>query len=238
MAICAVVIRDMRATRVATAAVATAVTLAMTLAMAAAAPLQVALVEEVSATSAGVELMDYVETGRIIALAPDDTLVLSYMSSCVQETITGGTVTVGTTQSEVRSGRVKRIKVPCDAGKMLLSGEQVGTLAGSVSRGELRPPDAPPLLYGSSPMLELKAPGVLVIERMDKAGERYVVDVASKQLLRGRFYDFARWGKPLGAGGVYRAVFGTQTIVFQIDPHAEPGYMPIMSRLLRFSLPS
>jgi len=33
-------------------------------------------------------------------------------------------------------------------------------------------------------------------------------------------------------------VFGAQTIVFQIDPHAEPGYMPIMSRLLRFSLPS
>src|SRR6516162_8898360 len=76
----------------------------------AAAPLQVALVEDVSASSAGgVMLMDYVETGKVIALGPDDTLVLSYMTSCIQETIRGGTVTVGTTQSEVRSGKVKRV---------------------------------------------------------------------------------------------------------------------------------
>jgi hypothetical protein len=230
------VICDLRAIRIAAAAVAVAV---VTLAVAAAAPLQVALVEAVSAASAGVEPMDYVETGKVIALGPDDTLVLSYMSSCVQETVTGGTVTVGTTQSEVRSGRVKRIKVQCDAGKMLLGGERETTLAGSLLRGELRnAPNAPPMLYGSSPLLELKAPGVLVIERVDKAGERYVVDVARDHLLHGRFYDFARLGKPLRAGGVYRAVFGAQTIVFQIDAHAEPGYMPIMSRLLRFSLPS
>jgi len=78
----------------------------------AAAPLQVALVEDVSASSAGgVMLMDYVETGKVIALGPDDTLVLSYMTSCIQETIRGGTVTVGTTQSEVRSGKIKRVKV-------------------------------------------------------------------------------------------------------------------------------
>jgi hypothetical protein len=230
MMICA-----MRRIRIATAAVALAATLAVA-AAAAAAPLQVALVEAVSATSAGVEPMDYVETGSIIALGPDDTLGLSYMSSCIQETITGGTVTVGTYQSEVESGRVKRIKVQCDAGKMLRGGKT--TLGGSILRGELRAPDAPPLLYGSSPLLELKAHGVLVIERMDKGGERYVVDVASEHLLRGRFYDFARWGKPLHAGGVYRAVFGAQTIVFEIDPHAEPGYVPIMSRLLRFALAS
>ena len=66
---------------------------------AASAPLQVALVEDVSANSAaGVMLMDYVETGKVIALGPDDTLVLSYMTSCIQETIRGGTVTVGTTR--------------------------------------------------------------------------------------------------------------------------------------------
>ena len=156
----------------------------------------------------------------------------------MQETITGGTVTVGTLQSEVRSGKVRRIKVQCDAGKMLVGNEKVGTLAGSISRGEVRPADAPPRLYGASPLVELKAPGVLIIERTDKPGERHLVEVASNQLVRGRFYDFARWGKPLTAGGTYRAVFGAQTIVFEIDPYAKPGYMPIMSRLLRFSLPS
>lgn len=36
-------------------------------------------------------------------LRSDDTLVLSHMTSWIQKTITGGKVTVGTTQSEVRS---------------------------------------------------------------------------------------------------------------------------------------
>ena len=201
----------------------------------AAAPLQVALVEDVSASSAGgVMLMDYVETGKVIALGPDDTLVLSYMTSCIQETIRGGTVTVGTTQSEVRSGKVKRVKGACDAGKMLPGGENVGPLAGSVSRGELRGPDAPPMLYGSSPVVELRAPGTLLIERLDKTGERHVINIESEDLLRGRFYDFAYRGKALNAGGTYRAVFGAQAIVFQIAPQAEPGYTPVVSRLLRF----
>ena len=196
------------------------------------------MVEEISGDSADVQIMDYLEIGRTIKLDPDDTIVVSYMSSCMQETITGGTVTVGTRQSEVRAGKVRRIKVQCDAGKMLVGNEKVGMFAGSISRGEVRPADAPPRLYGASPLVELKAPGVLLIERTDKPGERQLVEVASNQLIRGRFYDFARWGKPLAAGGTYRAVFGAQTILFEVDPHAQPGYMPIMSRLLRFSLPS
>src|SRR5216684_6334936 len=89
--------------------------------VAAAAPVQVALVENVTGNPAGVEFMDYLETGKIIALGPHDSIVLSYMSSCVRETITGGTVTIGTDQSEVQSGRVVRTKVPCDAGKMVLA---------------------------------------------------------------------------------------------------------------------
>src|SRR5438128_2137893 len=61
-----------------------------------AAPGQVALVEDVTGNPAGVALMDYLETGKTIALGPRDSVVLSYMSSCVRETITGGTVTIGT----------------------------------------------------------------------------------------------------------------------------------------------
>src|SRR5260370_20433488 len=85
-----------------------------------AAPVQVALVENVTGNPAGVEFMDYVETGKTIALGPRDTIVLSYMSSCVRETITGGTVTVGIDQSEGQGAKIARNKVPCDTGKMLL----------------------------------------------------------------------------------------------------------------------
>src|SRR4051812_34484614 len=80
----------------------------------------VAVVEDVSGKSAGVEFMDYVPAGKVIRLAPSDALVLSYMKSCWREEIHGGTVTVGPEQSDVKDGKVRRMKVECDGGKMQL----------------------------------------------------------------------------------------------------------------------
>ncbi len=102
---------------------------AMALASPAAAdPFGTALVESVSSVSAGVELMDYVRTGQTIRLASGETIVLSYMSSCLREAITGGTVIIGTDRSEVHAGDVKRTRVPCDVGQFVLTGgfNQVG----------------------------------------------------------------------------------------------------------------
>jgi hypothetical protein len=119
--------------------------------LAASAPLQVALVEDITGKPAGVELMDYVEVGKVIQLDQNDTLVLSYMSSCMRETITGGTVTVGNDQSEVQSGKVTRTKVRCDPGKLLFN-ERQGQAAGVAFRGTITAaPSASLTLYGSSP---------------------------------------------------------------------------------------
>jgi hypothetical protein len=107
----------------------------MALASAAAAdPIEAALVESVSSNSAGVEFMDYVQAGQIIRLGPHDTIVLRYVSSCLRETITGGTVTVGTDWSGVQSGEVRRLRGQCDAAKMVLTGGQ-GAIAGRTFRG-------------------------------------------------------------------------------------------------------
>jgi hypothetical protein len=101
---------------------------------AAAAPIEVALVENVTSDSSGVDFMDYVQAGQIIRLGPHETIVLSYMSSCVRETITGGTVTVGTDWSEVQSGEVRRMRGQCDTGKMVLTGAQ-SHIGGRTFRG-------------------------------------------------------------------------------------------------------
>jgi hypothetical protein len=73
---------------------------------------EVALVE--SSNSPAVELMDYLQAGQIIRLNAHETIVISYMRSCVRETITGGTVSIGTDSSEVHSGKVTRVRVACD----------------------------------------------------------------------------------------------------------------------------
>jgi hypothetical protein len=111
---------------------------AMAVASAAAAqPIEVALVESASSNSSGVEFMDYVQAGQIIRLGPQQTIVLSYMSSCLRETITGGTVTVGTYWSEVRSGEVWRARGQCDTGKMVLTGAQ-NHIGGRTFRGPMQ----------------------------------------------------------------------------------------------------
>src|SRR6266567_3231602 len=108
---------------------------AMVLASAAAAdPVEVALLERVSSNSVSGDLMEYVQAGQIIRLGPRETIVLSYMSSCLRETITGGTVTVGKDWSEVQSGEVQRLRGECGGGKMILTGAQ-SPIAGRTFRG-------------------------------------------------------------------------------------------------------
>jgi hypothetical protein len=94
----------------------------------------VALVESATSHSQRVELMTYAHVGQVIRLSPDQTMVLSYRDSCVRETITGGTITVGMEQSEVRSGQVKRIQGYCTTGKVELSDGDINA-GGRVFRG-------------------------------------------------------------------------------------------------------
>ena len=55
----------------------------------------VAVVEKVTGKVVGVEFMDYVTPGKVVKLGPQGSIVLEYMTSCWRETITGGTVVVG-----------------------------------------------------------------------------------------------------------------------------------------------
>ena len=98
-------------------------------------PMQAALVENVTGRSAQVQVMDYVDAGQTIRLGPHDTIVLSYLHSCVRETITGGTVTVGVEQSEVQAGKVTRSKVDCGEPTFVLTGNSEIQFAGRVFRG-------------------------------------------------------------------------------------------------------
>src|ERR1700691_6568884 len=112
-----------------------------------------ALVEDVKSASADVEFMDYVGKGQVIKLDPGDVLVLSYLKSCEHETITGGTVTVGSERSDVRDGQIVRDKVPCDGGKMRLSSQQASKSAASAFR--LQSADIQPTLFARTPMVQL-----------------------------------------------------------------------------------
>src|ERR1700730_13379239 len=101
---------------------------------AAADPTGIAVVESLTGNLSGVEFMDYVRAGQVIRLGPHQTIVLSYMASCVRETITGGTVTVWAQRREVQSGHVPRNEGHCYSGRMEPTGEE-GHVGGRVFRG-------------------------------------------------------------------------------------------------------
>lgn len=201
-----------------------------------------AIVEDVQGKVDGVEFMDYVAPGKVIKLGAKASVVLGYMKSCWRETITGGTVVVGKEQSLVHlSSDVQRAKVACDANAVQLSDREASQSAATTFRAMTagqRPaaaPTPPPqlTLYGLSPVIEVKGGGSLVIERIDVKGERYTLPIKKESLQRGKFYDLAKAGKSLTAGGIYTASMGSRGTTFRIDPGATPGSAPIVGRLLR-----
>lgn len=78
--------------------------------------------------------MDYVAPGKIIKLGPKASITLSYLRSCERETISEGVVLVGTEQSIVQLGEVKREKVPCDTNAAKLSERQANQSAATSFR--------------------------------------------------------------------------------------------------------
>ena len=207
----------------------------------AAAPAPAAIVEETRGGAIGVAPLDYLTAGKVLHLGPKDELVLDYLNSCTREVILGGTVTVGAAGSTVVGGRIEGGTVPCDNRRPELIGEEEAPTGKAPSLTPLPKPRGQPgetgigyTLYGRSPLMDLGAPGQLTIERVDQPGDPIRLEVASSDLIRGRFYDFAKAGRSLAPGAIYRASFEGRSIVFFVDALAQPGDSPLLGRLLRF----
>jgi len=208
----------------------------LALASPAAAEPPVAVVEEVSGKVTGAEFMDYVAPKAVIKIGAGGSIVLSYMQSCRRETISGiGTVIVGTEESVVHLADVKAEKTACDSNQSHAINRATSEVAATVMRSVVpinTLPNPQLTLYGTSPFVQAKGRGTLVMERLDVTGERQQIDLDGKQL-KGRFFDFASANRALAPGGVYAATFGASKIVFRVDPWAHPGATPIVGRLLR-----
>ena len=194
----------------------------------------VALVEDVTGNPPGVGFMDYVGTDKIIHLGKQDSLVLSYMESCVQETIKGGTVTIGTNQSAVQSGQVQ-----CDASKMMHPAERLDQAAALVFRSVETAPsktwrDPQFTIYARSPLMQVNGLGTLVITRLDRPEAPDVkLSIAAEQLKGGGFFDCAALGVSLTPGGTYRAIWASNEVVLKVHPAAKSGVAPVIGRLVR-----
>src|SRR5262245_8232346 len=166
-----------------------------------------ALVEDVKSAYADIEFMDYVGAGQVIELEPSDVLVLSYLQSCEHETITGGTVRVGSEKSDVDGGTIVRSKVPCNGGHMKLTRQQAN--ASGASSYRLQTAHFEPTVYALPPVIQIpklrsRDNRTLIIERTNRPSERFLVEI-DESLAGGGFYNLAQTNTRLRRGAVYTA---------------------------------
>ena len=74
-----------------------------------------ALVESLNSDREDLQEMDFLGTGQTFDLKDGEVLTLVYLNSCVQEVITGGTVTIGARKSEISGGSIKTVAINCDS---------------------------------------------------------------------------------------------------------------------------
>ena len=199
-----------------------------------------AIVEDVQGNVDGVEFMDYVVPGKIIKVGAKSTLVLSYLKSCVRETISNGVALVGTEQSTVQLGDVQRVKVPCDTNATQLSEREANQSAATTFRTvrsdvKSAAPAKLVTIYGVSPLIEARNGGVLSIERIDAKEPQLSVPLKGDIQVKSKFYDLAKAGKTLTPGGTYLAVLGPRRFTFQVDAKATTSPTPVVGRLLRLN---
>ncbi len=193
------------------------------------------LVESISIPVQGVEAMDYLTPGMVVNLGTDGVLVVDYLASCVRETITGGSATIGTAQSSVEKGKVTRRRVECDGGELQLTAAQSDQGGGAVYRSALggHGPDGLPepdlTLRSRVPFITTKLSGTIKIERLDQPESTLEFATASAGKTG---IDLGKTQNQLTAGGLYRASLGKRSLVFRIAPDAAGADAPLVARLV------
>jgi len=190
----------------------------------------VAIVEDVSAAGSGVRFLDYLARGRRIALGAKGFIVIGYLNSCLREEIESGDIVIGSEQSTVVGGTVRRERVECDGGRLLLTDGQAGEGAAIVLRGAPRrgggPAQASLRIFSLNPFFRLFRPvPSLTLERLDRSGPKMTLKVVARQA------DASKNNITLTRNGVYQARAGDRTVVFKVDSRAVAGG-PLLSRLV------
>jgi hypothetical protein len=205
------------------------------LAAPAAAQSPVAVVEDVQGKVTGAEFMDYVTPKTVIKVAAGGSVTISYMKSCQREIISGlGTVIIGSDESLGQFADVKREKTDSDSNQSHATTKATSEAAATVLRSVGKKIKTQLTVYGTSPIVEAKGKGTLVLERLDVKGERQQIELNGSQQ-KGKFYDFASADRALAPGGIYSASFGKSKIVFKVDANAKPGATPVVGRLIRLN---
>jgi hypothetical protein len=204
----------------------------------------VALIEEAPENRDDIIFMDFAYPGTQYTLAATETLVLGYMSSCMRETITGGTVKVGADQSEVTGGKVKRETVTCDNKVMDLASNDATEAGVAVFRGYSpkgagpAPSKSPAEIQGTVPVLQDLVP-IIKMRKPPEADEVFTItklgsiEGFSVPIDKRGIADLRKLGVELEAGERYTIGTQKRTLIVEVSYFAVSGGGPL-ERLIVF----
>ncbi len=183
----------------------------------------VAVVDQASGTTA-VRQMDYVFAKQSFNLGPKGAVTLSYLSGCMSEVITGGTVTVEPTGSKVAGGKLQTKATPgCRTAKpiILASASEAGATVNRITpftganwdERELK--SGPPVFKWDKGM----GPVTIRVRDMDKDGQPVIWQATSDQ----DWVAYPAQQPPLARGEPFKveAVAGDRVVaaaLFSINP--------------------
>lgn len=211
----------------------TAAALALVVLVAGSAPARAggpsAIVEDVSYDTSDLLIFDYLFPGREIAVPAGQKLTIGYLSSCVRETVSGGSIRIGDVQSE-GDAAITREAMSCAGAAAVVGADASATALTAIFRGGDRS-----VVTGDRPVnstlpvfLAPHNATSLSISRLDADAPEITVPIT-----RG-VVDLAAAGvSPLAPGGVYFASAGAAFVEFAIAADARATGGPATPRLVR-----
>ena len=174
--------------------------------------------------------LDLLTAGEQIDLRENGRIILGYLRSCWQDTITGGRIVVTMYQSRIDGGSLLRQRVECDSAALARVGSKGPLIPRAVvplTDDALPKPDI--VLFGRSPVvLSNGADRRLTIDRLDASNPPIRLEFVNGRI------DLVDAGIDLNVEGLYRFTTNGASIVLRIDGLAEPGPAPVVGRLLVF----
>ncbi len=190
-----------------------------------------AIVEDADPGRSDIGLFEMLESGRKIVLKEKERLILGYLQSCVQETIVGGRLVIGQTESLVSGGQVKRKKVECTGGQVTLDEATKGKAGVVVFRNapNRKSATAEPRIVtirDTSPFVYLTmAVGKIYLRRLDRPGPTRSVGVS------GNSVDLRGAGIALVPGGSYEVAANGRQVRIKIAAGAGGG-LSLLERMV------
>jgi hypothetical protein len=184
-----------------------------------------AMVEEIDSAVSGVAAFDTLKAGQSIDLRPGRHAVVSYLDSCIRETISGGVVKIGQSQSDVDGGSVQRETLDCGVKPLVLTNTTQDQSATTVFR-PLFDNLVKQVVVDTHPFILADHANSLELKEMGKE------DAPKSLPLHNGKLDLRQAGIQLRPGAIYKLTAGDRETYIKIAPDAQDN-SPLLMRLVK-----